>query len=102
MRPPEMWARAWRPAVCDESPKRKGDQKQDRANFEKGTHAEPGDRQRVRVLISGKWLTAIYDRAMCCFWRRLTGKGWCQVTGEVLAWTQYPLSADFVDPEVVR
>lgn len=116
MRPAAMWARAWRPAVCDESPKKKGDQKQDRSNFEGGTHAEPGDRQRVRVLIAGKWLTAVYDRTACCFWRRFSSKvfidikgfrvrrpmkGWCQVTGEVLAWTQYPLSADFVDPEVV-
>ena len=119
MKLPEMWARAWRPAVCDESPKRKGDQKQDRSNFEGGTHAEPGDRQRVRLLIvsgmmvsrnelgevvdhatSFRWLTAIYDRTVCCFWRKLSGKGWCQVTGEVLAWTQYPMSAEFVDPEV--
>lgn len=129
-----MWARAWRPAVCDESPKRKGDQKQDRENFEGGTHAEPGDKQRVRLLVvSGmmvsrnelgevvdcvtfsRWLTAVYDRTACCFWQRFSAKvmidikgfrvrrpmkGWCQVTGKVLAWTQYPMSVDFVDPEV--
>jgi len=92
-----MWARAWRPAVYDESPKRKGDQKQDRANFEGGTHAEPGHRQKVRLLTFGKWETAVYDRTACCFWRKIA-RGWCQVTGEVLAWTQFPLRTDFVDP----
>ena len=115
MKSPSMWARAWRPAVCDESPKRDGG-KGDREGFEGGTHAEPGHRQRVRILtLDGTlvsrgqdfvdhvqlshWETAIYDRVSCSFWVKLVA-GWCQVTRDILAWTQYPLSADFVDPKV--
>jgi len=109
-----MWARAWCPAVCDESPKR-GGEKGDREGFEGGTHAEPGHRQKVRIFASpgpglefyAEWMTAIYDRIACEFWVKYVSvvngkrvKVWGKITRDILAWTQYPLNADFVDPEV--
>ena len=108
LRIPTMTPRAWQPAVCDESPVRAGEQKQDRAKFEGGTHAEPGDQQKVRVLTRHwhhglTWSTARYDRTMCCFWTRTKWNkisGWLQITRKVLAWTQYPLGDEMADPDV--
>ena len=116
VRIPTMTPRAWLPAVCDESSVRAGDQKQDRAKFEGGTHAEPGDRQKVRVFIEGQgWMRAVYNRTDCLFWRHFSRhvminvrgflvrrpmSGWYEVVGKVLAWTQYPLSGEMADPDV--
>lgn len=51
-----MWARGFRPASCDVVLDRKGEEvpsAEDESKFKGGTHAEPGHRQRVRVLVQG-------------------------------------------------
>lgn len=98
-----MLPRAWRPAIFDEEPKRKGDGKEDREKFSCGTHAEPGHRQRVRLL-AGKarqWADAVYDRVSCSFWIQIPRKGWAEVPGSLVhAWTQNAPGSGFTDPAV--
>jgi len=105
-----MWARGFRPASCDVVLNHKGEEvpsAEDMSKFNSGTHAEPGHRQRVRVLVQGtaQWITVFYDRVSCSFWISTKGIGFSELVRPVNSWTQMPpkgFAGQFADPVVLQ
>lgn len=104
-----MLSRAFRPLVCNESPKKKCEGIVDREHFEVGTHDEPGHRQKVRAhLMHEGWVTAWYDRVLCRYLRQFRdprgifyGFYWQEVDSSLVkAWTQYPPGPGIGDPDL--
>jgi len=80
---------------------------EDMSKFNSGTHAEPGHRQRVRVLVQGtaQWITVFYDRVSCSFWISTKGIGFSELVRPVNSWTQMPpkgFAGQFADPVVLQ
>lgn len=103
-----MWARGFRPATGDMVMNRKGEEvpsAEDESKFQGGTHAEPGQREQVRVLTQNatRWITAFYDRVSCSFWIYTKGIGFSELVWPVISWTQMPpkgFAHLFTDPVV--